>query len=81
VDLSEALGVKELTEQLANTRLESHEGLVGRNSQIDDSIVQTDILTDIGRLAILRFLCTLLLFGLFVLLIFDSATGIFDLER
>lgn len=82
MDLSEVLGVEEIAEQLAHSRLEAHEGLVGGDSQVDDAVVETHILTDIGSL--LLFTCTSLDLGLievlFLFLIFNSLSSIFNLE-
>ena len=66
----------------ADARLEPHDGLVGRHTQIDDSIVEADVLLDNGHfLAVLIFR----LFGggliPLSLLIKHKTACIFDLER
>jgi len=44
VDFDESLGVEVLSEQLADTRLESEDSLVSGNSQVNDSVVQSHVL-------------------------------------
>jgi hypothetical protein len=44
MDLSEAVLVHELSEELRHTGLQLHESVVGGNAQIDDAIVQAHIL-------------------------------------
>jgi hypothetical protein len=66
---------------LANSRLESHKGLVGRYSQVDNSVVQANILANIGLLAILALFSWLFFELLLILLVLNTAAGIFKLKR
>lgn len=50
MDLDEVVLEHELTVDLADTRLESEDGLVGRHTQVDDTVVEADILTHHGHL-------------------------------
>ena len=82
MNLHKVLLEHEFTVDAADTGLESHDGLVGRHTQIDDSIVKADVLLDNGHL--LTILVFLLFGGGLVtlsLLIEHKTACIFDLER
>jgi len=66
---------------LANSGLESHKGLVRRYSQVDNSVVQANILANIGLLAILALFSWLFFELLLILLVLNTAAGIFKLKR
>ena len=66
---------------MANSGLESHKGLVGRYSQVDNSVVQANILANIGLLAILALFSWLFFELLLILLVLNTAAGIFKLKR
>ena len=50
MDFDESLGVEVLSEQLADTRLESEDSLVSGNSQVNDSVVQSHVLLNASKL-------------------------------
>ena len=66
---------------MANSGLESHKGLVRRYSQVDNSVVQANILANIGLLAILALFSWLFFELLLILLVLNTAAGIFKLKR
>jgi hypothetical protein len=76
VDLDEILRVEEFTEELADTRLESEDRLVGGESHIDDSVIEADVLLDDWHLVVSSVSTSSHLEGL----IEDLTRGINELE-
>jgi hypothetical protein len=61
VDFDESLCVEVLSVKLADTRLESEDSLVGGYSQVDDSVVKSNILLDTSELFLFSFFLGLFL--------------------
>jgi hypothetical protein len=80
VDFNEIFGEQEFTVKLADTRLESEYGLIGRYTQINDPIVETGVLLHNGLFV--AFLCLLIGVNvtIFGSLVGDSSGSIFNLE-
>lgn len=95
MDLDEVVVDQELSEDLADSRLQSEDSLLGSGPEVDDSVVESGLHLDDGSLFLFMLALLLLwlfLFGLLLLggLIFlvgvelvvvDLATGVGDLQR
>jgi hypothetical protein len=89
VDFDESLGVEVLSVKLTHSGLESEDSLIGRYSQVDDSVVKSDILLDTSELLLLSFFFVFFLLFLkldisgiaFVTLVHYDSTSVSNLER
>lgn len=80
MNFREVVFIHEFSEKLGNCSLESHDSMVCWNSQINNSVVKSDILLDDSsfNFAIIFDAFTL---TSFILLIGDKSGSIFNLER
>ena len=82
MDLNEAVVEHEFSVDLADAGLKSEDGLVGWHTQINDTVVETNILTHNGHLVFLTLLFFLVATSTALsLLIQHQARRVFDLER
>lgn len=79
VNFDKILAVEVFSEELSDSTLDSEDGLLGRCSQIQNTVVESDLLSDGGLL-----ISNLLLFDLLLsgnLVVSNSSGGVLELER